>query len=264
MERKIHIFDNGVKVYDDHLLPLQRTRYRLRNVHEAEEEDIFVRIIQAIPDDACYVNIGSAIGYYPLLAKRLAPRLHIHAIEPLERHRKFFIENLALNGLGQSDVDLHAEGISSINGKARFLDRGYGSSIQWIRGTKKQIVKGVIKRFLVFIGLREEKDTIVITTKTLDKILTEIGRPVSLCQMDVQGLEMEVLKGGRHALRTAGSIETFLIGTHSRQLHQDCRDFLVRNGYAVEYDNFDTKDQPDGILVASKGIRRLTVSESSA
>ena len=113
MKRNVHVFDNGVKVYDDHLTPIQRDRYRRRNVHEAEEEDIFIEILQTIPPDGCFANIGCAIGYYPLLAKRLIPGRTIHAIEPLERHRAFFVENIALSGQKQSSFIIHTEGISS-------------------------------------------------------------------------------------------------------------------------------------------------------
>ena len=62
MTRKIHKFDNGVRVYDDHLMPAQRQRYKIRNVHEADEEDLFIKIISSLPDDGTFVNIGTAIG----------------------------------------------------------------------------------------------------------------------------------------------------------------------------------------------------------
>ena len=45
MPRAIHTFDNGVRVYEDQLWAGQRARYEKRNVHEAEEEDIFVELI---------------------------------------------------------------------------------------------------------------------------------------------------------------------------------------------------------------------------
>ncbi len=64
MERAIHTFDNGVRVYDDHLLDEQRERYRKHNVHEAEEENIFVDLIHRIPANGCFVDVGAAIGYY--------------------------------------------------------------------------------------------------------------------------------------------------------------------------------------------------------
>src|SRR5258708_2664141 len=97
MARKVHVFDNGGSVYDDHLIPAQRERYRRRNVHEAEEEDVFAELIRNLPPDGCYLNIGCAIGYYPLLAMRLLPALTIHAVEPLAQHRAFFAENVRLN-----------------------------------------------------------------------------------------------------------------------------------------------------------------------
>jgi hypothetical protein len=127
MKRQIHMFDNEVRVFDDQLTPGQRDRYLIRNVQESEEEDIFVKLIRAIPADGCFVNIGSAIGYYPLLAKKLAPHLTIHAVEPLERHRVFFLENIALNGLSPTDFTVHEEAIYSSEGDERLVDNGYGS-----------------------------------------------------------------------------------------------------------------------------------------
>ena len=73
MERAIHTFDNGVRVYEDQLLDEQRARYERRNVHEAEEEEIFVDLIRRLPPDGCFVDVGAAIGYYLILAHKLLP-----------------------------------------------------------------------------------------------------------------------------------------------------------------------------------------------
>ena len=99
MARAIHTFDNGVRVFEDQLWEGQRARYRKRNVHEAEEEDIFVDLIRRMPRNGCYVDVGAAIGYYLILARKLAPHLEIHGVEPLERHWHLLRENLALNDL---------------------------------------------------------------------------------------------------------------------------------------------------------------------
>jgi hypothetical protein len=94
-----------------------------------------------------------------------------------------------------------------------------------------------------------------IPTITLDDFVRRIGRPIDLLQMDVQGLEVEVLKGAQATMKT-GLVKTFLIGTHGRArglaLHSDCRELLRANGYRIEIDLADTKEQPDGILVAGK------------
>jgi len=82
-------------------------------------------------------------------------------------------------------------------------------------------------------------------------LVDRIGRAIDLLQMDVQGLEVEVLKGGTHSLESA-RVQTFLIGTHSLKIHRECSAILEEHGYIIEFDEPDTKDQPDGILVAKR------------
>ena len=239
----VHTFDNGVKVYNAQLIPAQRKRYRKRNVHEAEEEDVFVAILRSIPSDGLFVNIGAGIGYYPILAKKLAPLMTVHAVEPLERHRSFLHDNLALNGLNDRDVVVHEEGVCGRDGWATFLDKGYGSAIR--------------------MGSRSSDAMLEIRTRTLDSLCTEIGRIVDLCQMDVQGLELDVLKGATRTLAT-GAVRVFLIGTHSEELHGACSALLERSGYGIAYDNYNTTQQPDGILVACKGCRIIGLPTRAA
>ncbi|MBA2435784.1 MAG: FkbM family methyltransferase [Chthoniobacterales bacterium] len=258
MERAIHTFDNGVRVYEDQLWAGQRARYEKRNVHEAEEEDIFVDLIARLSPEGCYVDVGAAIGYYLILARKLAPRLTIHGIEPLERHRRLLRENLLLNDLAETDFTIHPEGLNSSEGSQAFQDRGYSSKLAPAGEEQTVSLSRRWKAFLESIGLRRPKNaTITIPTITLDTLVRRIGDPIDLLQMDVQGLEVEVLKGASESLRT-GAIRTFLIGTHGRMvgltLHQECRQLLQTNGYAIEVDQPDTKEQPDGILVASKRL----------
>jgi FkbM family methyltransferase len=256
MARAIHTFDNGVRVFEDQLLEEQRARYRKRNVHEAEEEEIFIDLIRRLPTGGCYVDVGAAIGYYLILARQIFPRLTIHALEPLERHRRFLSENLALNGLTNSDFTIHPEGLTSSEGSETLMDRGYSSRLSGPGGKQHLSLSARWKRVLESIGLRRSKNaTLAIRTITLDTLVRRIACQIDLLQMDVQGLEVEVLKGGAESLK-AGAIGTFLIGTHGRKigltLHAQCRELLEASGYAIEIDQPDTKEQPDGILVASK------------
>ena len=256
MAGAIHTFDNGVRVFEDQLWEGQRARYRKRNVHEAEEEDIFVDLIRRIPPAGCYVDVGAAIGYYLILARKLAPRLEIHGVEPLERHRHLLSENLVLNGLTPSDFTVHPEGLTSSEGSEVFMDRGYSSRLAPAGERETVTLSARWKRLLESIGLRRSKNaTLTIPTITVDTLVRRIGRSIDLLQMDVQGLEVEVLKGAAESMRR-DAIKTFLIGTHGRMigltLHRECRDLLQASGYAIEVDQPDTKEQPDGILVASK------------
>jgi FkbM family methyltransferase len=254
MDRAIHTFDNGVRVYEDQLLDEQRARYRKRNVHEAEEEEIFINLIRRLPPEGCYVDVGAAIGYYLILAHKLSPRLVIHGVEPLERHRRFLNENLILNGLTRDDFVIHGEGLTSSDGSQTFMDRGYSSRLapQGVRPTVSLSARW--KRLLEAAGLRTPKNEVfTIPTITLDAFVRRVGRPIDLLQMDVQGLELEVLKGATESMKR-GAVNCFLIGTHGRArgltLHEECRELLRANGYTIEVDQPDTKEQPDGILVA--------------
>ena len=256
MTRAIHTFDNGVRVYEDQLLDEQRERYKKRNVHEAEEEEIFVDLIRRLPPDGCFVDVGAAIGYYLILARKLSPRLTIHGVEPLERHRLFLNENLILNGLTKDDFAIHGEGLTSSAGSQTFMDRGYSSRLAPDGVTSNVSLSARWKHFLEAVGLRRSKtETLIIPTITLDAFVRRVGRPIDLLQMDVQGLEVEVLKGGAGSLKT-GVVKCFLIGTHGRArgltLHEECRELLRSDGYTIEIDQPDTKEQPDGILVACK------------
>ena len=262
-QRKIHQFSNGVKVYDDHLIPVQRERYNRLNVHEAEEEQIFIDLIHAIPAEGCFVNIGAAIGYYPLLAKLLVPTLTIYAIEPLQRHRKFFDENIILNGFSPADFIIYKEPIASSDGTAMFVDNGYGSKVIFANKQNDRLsssIKSFLKTLLVQSGIRKRENAskpVPTDTITLDSLISRISRPVDLVQMDVQGLEADVLQGASHSSRT-GKIRAFLIGTHGRKNHQKCADILEKYRYVIEFAEDDPKEQPDGIIVASKGAPMLT------
>jgi len=264
MARKVHVFDNQVRVYDDHLIPVQRERYRKQNVHEAEEEAIFVELILGLPPDGCYLNIGCAIGYYPLLARRLAPGLRIESVEPLARHREFFAENARLNGYDAAEFAIHPLAVSAATGTARLQDDDYGSALVRDEALPQPSAKGFFRGLAGALGFRAAPvaapASCEVETTTLDLLVEQIGRTVHLVQMDVQGFELDVLRGAQTSLET-GHVETFLIGTHGAALHESCAAELERHGYAIEFSLAAPQEQPDGILVASRGVRRLRSRE---
>jgi len=267
MSRKIHKFDNNVRVYDDHLMPAQRQRYMVKNVHEADEEDLFIKIISSIPENGCFVNIGTAIGYYAILAKKLSPRLNIHAVEPLQSFRSCFNENLLLNELTEVDFVIHPCAVGATNGRVSFLEKGYESQLlinshdqkvtQQLAKKMKNQIKSVlgslgVKRYAAGSGRKSETDTV-----TLEALVNQVGQQVDLVSMDVQGLELDILSGGESVLEKA-AVKTFIIGTHGKSIHQQCIDMLKNKNYSIEYEEENTQHQPDGIIVASKGVLRLS------
>jgi len=266
MTRKIHKFDNGVCVYDDHLMPAQRQRYRIKNVHEADEEELFVKIISSVPVDGYFINVGTAIGYYAILAKKLSPRLNVHAVEPLESFRHCFLENIQLNDLSLHDFVIHPTAVGATDGRVDFLEKGYESQLlvrnegQGILRQISMMIKNLVKaglgsmgvkRYAAGLGRKSEVDTV-----TLDTLVKRLGRQVDVVSMDVQGLETDILTGGAGVLKR-GDVKTFVIGTHGKAIHQQCISMLTNQDYFIEYEEENTQHQPDGIIVASKDVRRL-------
>lgn len=265
MTKVIHKFDNGVRVYDEHLMPAQRQRYSINNVHEADEEDYFIKIISSISEDGCFVNIGTAIGYYALLAKKLSPRLNVHAVEPLDYFRRCFNDNIKLNNFTSENFTIHPVAVGATDGRVSFLEKGYESQLllntekDTIRQASRKI-KNLLKAFLGALGVKRYAAGLgrksVVDAVTLDTLVKLVGRDIDVASMDVQGLEIDILRGGESILEQA-KVKTFIIGTHGNSIHQQCIRMLQDKEYIIEYEEPDTRHQPDGIIIASKGVLRL-------
>lgn len=232
----IHEFNNGVKVYKNHLLKQQIDRYAKINIHEPEEEKWFKKIINEIkPKNGVFINIGAAIGYYVILAKRILPNLEIHAYEPLEKHRQYMKDNLQLNKLSLDGITIHPEAVSSRVGNSKFYPHSYGSSL--------------VSELHVKLKYLPPENQISIHCTVLNEVTKLIGKVIDLIQVDVQGFEIDVLSGAVESMKS-GVINSWLIGTHSLNLHTLCANILMDHNYKIVFENFKTLHQPDGIIYA--------------
>jgi hypothetical protein len=90
---------------------------------------------------------------------------------------------------------------------------------------------------------------------TVDKIFEiENLENVSICHSDIQGYELEMLKGSINSLN---KIDYFFISTHDNDLHYQCIDFLERNNFNILCSvNMDESYSYDGLIVAkSKSVK---------
>lgn len=241
--QEIHQFDNQIKVYKHHLLDLQINRYQNINIHEPEEEKWFLRMLEYYKNTshAILLDIGAAIGYYSILAKKAIPSLEIHAFEPFQKHAQYMRDNILLNNLSLDDITVHEVAISDTTGKSQFQLDTFSSTL--INTPPQNFFRSLLKKQKV------APNVTYVQTISLDNLCSKLNQTVSLAKVDVQGFEIQVLRGAEQAIQKK-QIKTWIIGTHSSQLHQDCLSLLQNAGYSIHFEENVVENQPDGIIVA--------------
>jgi len=79
---EIHTYNNGVACYRDTIYPQALARYaEYINLHEPFEETVFEHIIRNGDIDT-FVDVGSAWGYYSILAKKRKPSMEVYGLDP--------------------------------------------------------------------------------------------------------------------------------------------------------------------------------------
>jgi FkbM family methyltransferase len=130
------------------------------------------------------LDVGANIGYYSLVAARAVGRGGVvHGFEPNDEIRSRAQKNLALNEL--TNVQLHAEAISTTSGEVRF----YASAVPENTG---------ISSIIANRGL--DPTGKVVPAVSLDDFTKRIGRKADLLKMDIEGAELPAIEGGRELL----------------------------------------------------------------
>lgn len=136
------------------------------------------------PGDA-FLDVGAHIGYFTLpVARRVGPRGHVIAVEPLPSSATLLRRNIAMNGF--ENVTVFEAAASDRDGQAILQVSAVSDMWSTLReGT-----------------LDGPATTIAVATRSLDGIIAELGWPsVAGLKMDVEGAEAEVLRGCAEVLR---------------------------------------------------------------
>lgn len=140
-------------------------------------------------------DIGANIGTWTLLAKTVFPRAAVHAFEPLSCHT----EKFKAAAKSMSDVHLHQVCLGSAPGEAelRVVSFSDASSMLPLADEGKRAWK------------LHESGVEKVCVETLDAWTVEHLVPLpDLIKMDVQGFEIEVLKGAENCLQNASAVLT--------------------------------------------------------
>jgi FkbM family methyltransferase len=164
------------------------------------------------PDDVFY-DLGANIGLFTLIAARItAPRGRVFSFEPDPQNASRLQRNVERNGF--SNVTIVESGVWSSTTELRFAvapesspDRGVGS----------------------FVLANPAASDLVIPCVSLDDFARSNPPPTAI-KCDVEGAEMEVLKGARSTL--AKSRPWILCEMHSPENDRGARQFLAGLHYS--------------------------------
>jgi FkbM family methyltransferase len=150
-------------------------------VWNPEEYEAFRKVVTP---GATVLDIGANLGGYTvLLAQWTGPAGRVHAFEPAPGARKGLMRHLALNGIADHVV-VHPEALSAGAGRARFRAVG-------IQGDNRLVSDGTA-------------DGIDVNTTSIDDFcLAHAVRP-GFIKLDVEGAELDVLRGARATIASAG------------------------------------------------------------
>ncbi|MCW1885173.1 FkbM family methyltransferase [Luteolibacter flavescens] len=198
----IFIRDNGLDIYTVlEILPGGELNPKLH--HDFEPQTIY--------------DLGANIGISTLYLLNHFPQAQVVAFEPEPGNYAIASRNLE----GQPRATLLERAVSNTRGVMNFT---CGTDI---RGGK-----------LADEGASGEQVRQV-QVSSIDEMVHEEGRPCPCyLKIDVEGAELSVLEG---MSRSMGDIRVIFIETHSPELHESCRDHLVRSGLKIVEDKWMTK-----------------------
>jgi FkbM family methyltransferase len=181
-----------------------------------------------IPDDGdTVVDVGAHIGLYTIIAaKRVGPTGKVIAIEPDPQNFKILRKNILLNQL--SNVEPLECAAYSAKKKLKLFLPEVGSG----RTIFNTVMQGRIKSC---------DNSIEVEANTLDNILNENNvQRVNWIKIDVEGAELEVLKGMSNVLEANKGI-SLIIEIHGREIYLQLLDFLKRNDLQIIYEKSNEK-----------------------
>ncbi|MCL4300776.1 MAG: FkbM family methyltransferase [Anaerolineae bacterium] len=158
--------------------------YAQNRIHEEATTELFRKIIH---EGDVVIDLGANIGYFSLLAASLVGKKgKVYAFEPEPRNYSYLCKNIQLNGYDQ--VVALQKAVADKAGTLKLYICSYDTghhTIQQYNG---------IKEYRPDLA-SDKEESVEIEAIRLDDFVKEIGRPINVIKMDIEGAEMLALSG---------------------------------------------------------------------
>jgi FkbM family methyltransferase len=189
------------------LTPPISPRAQMLGIYETPASKILEKELK---DARLFIDVGAHVGYYTLLASKMAKE--IISIEPNPFNYKLLKFNLRINKIN----NVYALNIAASNYN--------GETGIFIPKLKGKIATDQSK-------LDNNISKIKIRVVKLDDLLLKIGKNPDVIKIDVEGSEMQVLEGLQETLRKG--VKCLMIEVHSEENKAKAISFLKTLGYKV-------------------------------
>lgn len=143
------------------------------------EPNTFQFLRDHCPQGGTVIDLGAHIGLFSVVAARLAgANGKVFAFEPTAFTRKVLEQTIKLNGMSDR-VEVRSEAVGETSGTANFFDSGDEVSVS---------------NSLISYGTLSRSGTEV-KVSSLDEFVSSRGAHVDFLKIDVEGAELQVLRG---------------------------------------------------------------------
>jgi FkbM family methyltransferase len=182
-----------------------------------------LELIKQNGDAKVIYDVGANIGTWTLLAKSFFKDAEIHAFEPLAGHTQQFLNNTKT----LDNTHLHAFCLGNINSTSVINISSFSDSSSILDATPLEFEEFQIKK------IKEE----TVAVKRISTLIEQGSLPSpDLIKLDVQGFELEVLKGAESHLDSV----QFLIAEvsfkeyyHKQPLFLDIANYLAQHHFSI-------------------------------
>lgn len=161
-------------------------------------------------------DVGANVGFFSLYASKLVgPQGRVFSFEPSPDVHALLLANTT----GISNISVLQAGIGNCDGQSIFAAQGSSSSASFVRS-----VTEITSHCHPSVPIQE----VSVPVRKLDSIAHELSSAASLIKIDVEGFELEVLKGAARVLSSNRPIVVIEIHPPQLELSNGTENALFR------------------------------------
>lgn len=193
-----------------------------------------------ISSSTAYLDVGCNLGYFTLLACALRPGIRVVGVDANPEALAFAAAHIARNGLGERANFSLAFMSDAPDQTVEFFSVGLGAAGSGVPGMSHQA--------------EQKHRSMMVTTDTIDRLCERLAFDPDLVKVDVEGAEVEVLKGADNVASRGGA--SFLVEMHSppsRPMRSNaemvmawCEEHRLEPYYLKQHTRLDDADQVAG------------------